>query len=402
MPRRGKRECSLTDKLTPLQLISLDACTRCNECLNWCTVLEVTEDLSLTAPEKIRLFGEMIRARHGLLSRVLGPRPLKRESLEKLSEALYTCTTCGRCGEVCEVGIPTQRLWPTLRAKMVELGVGPMEPQRGAPATVEAKHNPYDQPHENRFAWVPGDIPIAEEAKVGYFAGCSGPYTAQVMNIGAVRIIAATGTKFTINRDEWCCGFPLWVLGYQDMLRDLALHNIEAYAQRGVKQLLVSCPCCTDHLAHRWPQIYGKSLPFEIVHITQFAAQKIETGELRFTKPFPRTMTFHDPCYLSRAMRIFEEPRKVIAQFPEVNFLEMEQNRELSKCCGAGGGTRRAFSQMTLDLATNMIHEVEQMGAEVLAVTCPACYERFHLVQEQGLETNLEVKDLMQLASELL
>ena len=92
MSKKEKDEYSLTDNLTTLQLISLDACTRCNECLNWCPVLDVTEDLSLATPEKIRIFGEMVRARYGLLSRVFGPRPLKRESLAKLSEALYTCT----------------------------------------------------------------------------------------------------------------------------------------------------------------------------------------------------------------------------------------------------------------------------------------------------------------------
>ena len=98
------KDVSLTEGLTTLQLIGLDAGTRCNECLNWCPVLDITQDESLTTPEKIRVYGELVRAGHGLRARLLGAPPLAPEVMEKLTEALYTCTTCGRCGSGCGAG----------------------------------------------------------------------------------------------------------------------------------------------------------------------------------------------------------------------------------------------------------------------------------------------------------
>src|SRR3990170_2227412 len=227
-------DVSLVDNLTPLQLVSLDACTRCNECLNWCPVLDMTGDESLSTPEKIRIYGELVRARHGLGSTIFGPPQVETAALDKLKEALYTCTTCGRCGEVCEVGINTQRLWPAMREKLVELGIGPMGDQdQTVPLTAE-HHNPYGRPHAQRFAWLPPEVEVAERAEIGFYVGCSGAYVAQPMVIGAVRAFAAMGVPFTLFADEWCCGFPLYVIGDNQQLEAQVRHNVEGFAARGV------------------------------------------------------------------------------------------------------------------------------------------------------------------------
>lgn len=392
---------SWVDNLTRLQLVSLDACTRCMECLRWCPVLDVTGDESLTTPEKIRIYGELVRQQHGLRGQLLGRPEVSPEVLEKLTEALYTCTTCGVCGEVCPVGINTQRLWPALRAKMAELGVGPVGGQREAAAIVAEKHNPYDRPHEERFAWLPPEVEVAAEAEVGYFTGCSGAYTAQPMVAGALRVLQATGVPFTLFTDEWCCGFPLFIIGELELMQELIKHNVDGFAARGVKQLVVSCPCCIFMLQNHWPYFYGGPLPFDIVHITQVIAEKIDAGQLRLAKSLAATVTYHDPCYLSRGIRLTEEPRQVLAQFPGARVVEMERSRELSKCCGAGGGIRRAYPEISVEMARNLMRDAEAVGADILAIDCPACYERLHLAR-QGFDCRVKVMDLMELTAELL
>ena len=401
MTEAALKPISLADGLTKLQLVSLDACTRCWACLDWCPVFDILHDETISPPEKIRAYGHLVRTQENPAARLFGRPALDRPRLEKLSLALYTCTTCGRCGEVCEVGIHTQRLWPTLRAKMVELGCGPIGPQRDVPRVVAEKHNPYDKPHANRFAWVPNDVHVAERAEVGFFAGCSGAYVAQPMMVGAVRMLQAAGIPFTLFGDEYCCGFPLWVLGYRDDLAELVQHNVEGFAARGVKRLVVSCPCCLDHLERRWPEFYGRPLPFEILHVTHVIAEEMEAGNLKLTKPLPETVTYHDPCYLARATPVHDPPRRVIAGFPEATFVEMEHNRRLARCCGAGGGIRRAFTQLSIGMARALIREAEATRATTLLIDCPACYERLHLAM-QGFESQLEIKDLMQVAAGLL
>lgn len=400
MPMKKRLDISLADNLTPLQLIAFDACTRCNECLNWCPVLDVTGDESLTTPEKIRVYGDLVRARHGLLATLAGPPAVDVARLEKLKEALYTCTTCGRCGEVCEAGINTQQLWPAMREKMVELGLGPMGAQdQTRPITAE-HHNPYGRPHAQRFAWLPPEVAVADRAEIGFYAGCSGAYVAQPMMIGAVRAFAEMGVPFTLFADEWCCGFPLFIIGENADVAEMVRHNVEGFAARGVKTLLVSCPCCTFMLRERWPEFYGGDLPFEIVHTTQFIAQKIASGEFKLSRTVADRLTYHDPCYLSRGVRVIDEPRAIIRQIPNVDFVEMAESREHSRCCGAGGGVRRCNPTLSIEMARRLMAEAESVGAKGMVIDCPACFERMHLAQG-GMVTDLKIVDLMELASQL-
>jgi len=393
-------DISLVDNLTPLQLISLDACTRCNECLNWCPVLDITGDESLSTPEKIRIYSELVGVRHGLAS-LLGAPWVDPVMLEKLKEALYTCTTCGRCGEVCEVGIDTQQLWPAMREKLVQLGLGPMGAQdQTVPLTVE-HHNPYGRPHAERNAWFPHDIEVAEHAEIGFYVGCSGAYVAQPMVIGAVRVFAKLGIPFTLLDDEWCCGFPLFIIGEHAVLPELVRHNVDGLAARGVKTLLVSCPCCTFILRERWPEFYGAELPFEILHTTQFLADWISAGRFPAVKEVAGRLTYHDPCYLSRGVGVTEEPRALIHQIPNVDFIEMAENRKLSRCCGAGGGLRRCNPTLSVEMARKLMLDARSSGADTLVIDCPACFERMHLAQG-GMVTDLQIVDLMELLARLI
>jgi len=395
------KHAPLIEGLTKLQVVSLDACTRCYECLNWCPVYDVTGDKSMTTPEKIRTYGELIRQEEGLKAKLFGPPHVDAETLEKLSIALYTCTTCGVCGEVCPVGIHTQELWPAMRAKMVELGVGPIGGQRQAKQIVAEKHNPYDRPHEERFDWIPDDVVVADEAEIGYYAGCSGSYTAQPMMIGALRMMQAAGMEFTLFPDEYCCSFPLFVIGELSTATEMVRHNVQGFVDRGVKKVVVSCPCCTFMLQKQWPKLLGSELPFEIIHITQVMEDKFAKGAVQLSKPLPERITFHDACYLARGVRILDEPRQVISQFENVEFVEMERNRENSKCCGSGGGIRRAYPEISIDMSINLIKDAEAVGATTLVLDCPACYERVNLANEQ-YQSDIRIVDLMQLAAELL
>ncbi len=146
---------SFTEGLSRRQLIELDACTRCGECLKWCPVQEVTGRREISPPEKIRLYREFIENTEGLRAKLFGSK-IDKKLLEDFVRAVYECTTCGACGQFCETGIFSQRLWPVLRRKMVEMGLGPIGPQANLPEFVKKTGNVYNKPPEERFRpWFP-------------------------------------------------------------------------------------------------------------------------------------------------------------------------------------------------------------------------------------------------------
>lgn len=399
---------SLIDNLTKRQLIELDACVRCSECLYECPVYEVTKERSLTMMEKLRIFRRFVTARHGLKARLFGPSPVDEGQLIRFTEDLYKCTVCGDCAVVCPVGIHCQELWPALRAKMVQLGYGPIGLQKTLPAIVKEKHNPFNQPHDKRTAWMTPDIKVADKAELGFYMGCGLHYVGVPMLEGAVKILNAASVPFTsMLEDEWDCGFPLYIIGELGQLEELVKHNVEGLVERGVKRLIIQCPCCLNQIQNVWPKYYGGKLPFKLVHITQVVADLIDQGKLKFTKHLNETVTYHDPCYLARGQGegfgVIEEPRKIIRSFPGVNFVELEKHGVLTRCCGAGGGIRRAYGDLATEMAFDIVKAAEKTGAKTIITNCPACYERVRLSMEvKRFAPQMKVVDLLQLAAVLL
>ncbi len=397
-----ERKFSFSHGLSKRQLVELDACTRCSECLKWCPVQEVTGRRQISPPEKIRLYREFIENTEGLKARITGGK-VDRRLLEDFVRAVYECTTCGACGEACEVGIFTQRLWPVLRRKMVEMGLGPIGPQANLTEFVKKTGNVYNKPPEERFSWFPEHIKVHERAEIGYYAGCTGCYEAQPMVRGDVLALHATGYAFTMlpPEEEVCCGFPLFITGQWDMLEDLVRRLVSAYETRGVKLLISSCPCCVNIMARDWPSLYGRPLPFKIRHISQFIAEAIKEKRLIIKDHLKERLIYHDPCYLSRGVGVIEEPRYVLKSIPDIELIEFERHGLYSQCCGAGGAARKVFHENAIKMGRLIIDEAVEKGADRLILSCPACYSKMHEAME-GYEKQIRITDIMELIGSLI
>ncbi len=389
--------------LSKRQLIELDACTRCGLCVEWCPVVTASEDYINTPMDKIRQYKKFIHAAHGLRARLLGPGRIDEKELEWFAEELYKCTTCGRCGAVCPVGIHCQELWADIRATMRELGYGPQDKIDAALEILERVHNPFDLPMEERNDWIPEDIRIHEKAELAFFVGCELAYKAKPMAQGAVKLLNAANIPFTLFRDEWCCGFPLYILGERgDEFAAEVEKNVEGLKALGVKKVAPYCPCCLNIMKRAWPGVV--ELPFELVHILKIIAEAVDNGELQFTRGFEGRVTYHDPCYLSRGWgqgeELIDEPRRIVKAVPGVELVEMMHNKKLSLCPGSGGGMRRTNLELSHEMSLLVLKEAEATGAEVLLTACPAVYERFKMtVDEKIYEPRLKVMDILEFAA---
>jgi Fe-S oxidoreductase len=126
-------------------------------------------------------------------------------------------------------------------------------------------------------------------------------------------------------------------------------------------------------------------------------------GVVRLEGLFPRKVTYHDPCILGRRNGVYDAPRKILAHIPGLRLVEMSRNRESSRCCGGGGGN--CFID-TLGCgreapARRRVREARDTGADVLAVSCPACLIILEeAVKAEHLEDQLQVKDISKIVAE--
>jgi heterodisulfide reductase subunit D len=395
---------TFTKFLSKRQLMELDACTQCGECLKSCPVQDVTGNPRISPPEKIRLFKEFIKATDGLKARLFSTSEIDRKLLEDFTKAVFECTTCGACGQNCSVGIFTQRLWPMLRKEMVSRGFGPLGIQTEMPGHIGKTGNPYGKPASERFApWFPANVSLPEKADMAYYAGCSGSYEAHPMVRGDVLVLNAIAEPFTMlpPEEEVCCGFPLFITGQHEMLEDLVKRLVEAYKKRGVKTLISSCPCCVNIMARDWPLFYGQDLPFKIRHITQFVAEAIRQKKLIIKKELHERVIYHDPCYLSRGVGIIEEPREVLNSIPGIKVIEFERHGLNSRCCGSGGAARKVFHENAIAMGRLTIDEAVNKKADKLVLSCPACYAKVNEAME-GHDKKVPIVDIMELISQMI
>ena len=350
------------------------ACLQCGYC-NFVCPIQLNPDKGW---ESYRVRGKMYHLKSyvhpGTFARLTGRRP---KICPEFVERVYNCTACGYCQEVCHAGIRFNDRWEQVKEWFVKNGVGPLERHKALRTRVIAKHNPYDEPHENRESWVPKTAKRSKNPEVLYFTGCTASYRQQKIAQDSVRVLEAAGVEYDIlGKDEWCCGSPLIRTGQTDIVTDekdgLVKHNLNEIEKRGVGTVVTACAGCFMTLSHNYPMYAGKP-DFKLYHLTQFVDKLIADKKLVLKKPLPRKVAYHDPCHIGRHFGIFEEPRRILKAFPQSTYLELPRNRLDSQCCGAGGGYKIQFNDRAEYIASLRVKEAKDIGAEMLVSACPFC-----------------------------
>ena len=350
------------------------ACLQCGYC-NFVCPIQLNPDKGW---ESYRVRGKMYHLKSyvhpGTFARLTGRRP---KICPEFVERVYNCTACGYCQEVCHAGIRFNDRWEQVKEWFVKNGVGPLERHKTLRTRVIAKHNPYDEPHENRESWVPKTAKRSKNPEVLYFTGCTASYRQQKIAQDSVRVLEAAGVEYDIlGKDEWCCGSPLIRTGQTDIVTDekdgLVKHNLNEIEKRGVGTVVTACAGCFMTLSHNYPMYAGKP-DFKLYHLTQFVDKLIADKKLVLKKPLPRKVAYHDPCHIGRHFGIFEEPRRILRAFPQSTYLELPRNRLDSQCCGAGGGYKIQFNDRAEYIASLRVKEAKDIGADMLVSACPFC-----------------------------
>lgn len=361
------------------QLMELDGCTRCGECVAWCpTFAENQQELTHPLGKIARLKGWIWR-QYGLRARLFGPRPIEDAELAEYSKGVFSCTLCARCNQVCPVRIDTRTLWIAMREQLVELGSYPP-----AFATlrqnVTTRYNTAGEDNAGRLAWsqnlpqVPEGL-AGRRAEVVYFVGCVSAFYPLAYPIpqSLTQILQRVGLDFTtLGGEEWCCGFPLMIAGMGSEARVLARHNVDAVRAMGAKTLITTCPSCFHTWRDEYPHLLGEALGFEVRHATQLLADLVGAGELKMGA-YDRALTYHDPCDLGRNSGVYEAPRQVLRAIPGVRFSEMKDHHELALCCGGGGDVEMGDAELTAAVGRKRLAQAQETGAEVIVSACQQC-----------------------------
>ncbi|MFA6313940.1 MAG: (Fe-S)-binding protein [Sterolibacterium sp.] len=324
------------------------------------------------------------------------------------SEDIWRCTTCGKCPQVCPRDVKQIESGVALRRIATEYDVfpGAASPIPGVAASLKAEGNPFGEARSKRADWAK-DLNVKrfeEGMEVLYSPGCYLSYDPRGRKIAkaTVEILQAAGVDFGIlGSDESCCGESIRKTGDEKLFKSLARQNIRNFVDNGVTKILVSSPHCYHSFKNEYAEF---KVNFEVLHITEFVFQLIESGRLKLTKEVAQTVTYHDPCYLGRHNGVYEQPREALKAVPGLKLKEMSESRKNSFCCGGGGGRIWMETPKGERFADLRLEQAVGTGAQVLATACPYCttnFEDSRLNRPDG-GASIEVKDITEIIREAI
>ena len=207
-----------------------------------------------------------------------------------------------------------------------------------------------------------------------YFRGCTAREKETSIQKATEKLLNLAGVDYHILEDEKCCGSVLLRTGFFNEAQRQIKKNTEVL--KGEK-IITSCAGCYKTLKDDYEGL-------DVIHISQLLDELIRDGKLNLEKG-ELDVTYHDSCHLARHMEVFDEPRNVIGAL--ANLVEMENNRENSLCCGAGGGVKSAYPEIATQMAKTRIGQAMDTGCKTLVTACPFC--KLNLSNDE-----LEVLDL--------
>jgi len=318
---------------------------------------------------------------------------------------LWLCTTCYTCAHRCPRDANPMEILIGMRSLAVEEGLVPRT-LGDALEGVYKYGNPWGLSRSKRYDWAQ-DLKVkyvseGEKVDLLYFVCCANAYDSRAQEVtkATVKNLNALGIDFSmLGTKENCCGNEIYSLGEKGLFEELVNNNLGLFDQYGVNKILTTSPHCYNAFKNR----YGRK-GLEVQHYTQYFANLIDKGKLKFSGKIEKVVTYQDPCFLGRHNNVYDEPRKIIESIPGVRFVELNMSRRRSVCCEGGGG--RMWYDVSREwerLAETRVKEALDVGAEIIAVACPFCLLTFDdAIKTTGNEEKIKVKDIMELVTEAL
>jgi Fe-S oxidoreductase len=364
--------------LSRKQVLDVFTCTECGRCQEVCPAWATGKPLSpklLVMDLRDHVVAEAPRILAAARGAEVELQPLVPNAVT--DEVVWDCVTCGACVNECPVDIEHVDTIVDLRRHLV-MAESRFPSEAGAllRGTEGPAQNPWAQPASARTEWADGlEVRVLRPGdpapEILFWVGCAGAFDerARETTRATARLLAAAGVDFAIlGPREACTGDPARRMGHEYLFQMLAEQNVARLDESGVRTIVASCPHCFNTLANEYPDYGGR---YEVLHHTQLLARLVAEGRLD-PDATAGSVTYHDPCYLSRHNDVIGAPRSVLAGVT-TDRREMPRHRDRTFCCGAGGA--RMWMEETRGTPINeaRFEEARATGAETVAVACPYC-----------------------------
>ena len=387
------------------QLMDAYACIMCYRCQEVCPAYATGKVLSPAALE--------INKRYFLNAegaRIAKGEPSSQTLVEFAipTEAIWACTSCGACVDICPVNNePMRDILDIRRALVLNENAFPSQLQ-AAFRGMERNMNPWNISPAERMKWAEGlKVPTIEqnpEPELLWWVGCAPATDARAQKTARsfANLLNAAGVSFAVlGQNEMCTGDSARRAGNEFLFNEMAKANVEVLNEVAPKRIVTTCPHCLHTLKNEYPAFGGN---YTVIHHSQLISELLAAGKLKLqgdASVVADRLTFHDPCYLGRHNQVLDAPRQDL-QAAGHTLVEMPRHGSLSFCCGAGGAQMwKEEEHGSGRVNANRFKEAQDTGASCLAVGCPFCLTMLTDAAKEA-DSEMKVLDIAEIVEQAL
>jgi L-lactate dehydrogenase complex protein LldE len=212
--------------------------------------------------------------------------------------------------------------------------------------------------------------------KVGLFVTCLVDQLWSSVGTSTVEVLRRAGCEVEFDERQTCCSQPAFNTGYRTEARRVAERFIELCEESDVKYIVSPSGSCTA-MVHHYEGLFSDDEKWraraQAVAARTFELSSFLVRELKLTDVgarFKGRVTWHDACHGLRELGVHNEPRALIRQIRDAEFIELEN---ADACCGFGGTFSVKYPEISAAILDQKIEAIERAGVDAVVAGDASC-----------------------------
>jgi Fe-S oxidoreductase len=334
----------------------LDNCTRCGKCVEICPMLPYG-NLQGADPQHVV---------SGILDILRGG-----QGHDEARRWTQVCTASGSCSPACPEGINPRKMLNLTKHMLknrdrLQQPAGDTYFKRMAQA-IRLLVGTQMMPEQ--YQRLTGLSPqMKSRADVVFYLGCNVLRTPHII-FNVMDILEAMELDYEVlGGVNNCCGIVHFrTQGDLAGSERIESHTLRRFAEFRPQHVLTWCPSCQLHLGETTAGV--SELPYNLEHITQFLAERLDDLRPRFVKAIPKRVAVHEHNGITGTN---ENVGRLLRAIPGLELVEIEQLAEPGYTCGGGSLGLVPFAQQ--DVHQHLLESAKSAGVELLVLVYHGCH----------------------------
>jgi len=191
-----------------------------------------------------------------------------------------------------------------------------------------------------------------------------------------VKVLEKSGVKVSFPEGQTCCGQPAFNAGMRSEARKTAEHTIQVF-EAAPGPIIIPSGSCAAMIRHSYLELFAddpawllraQALADRTFEFTEFLVDVLCIADLG--AHYPGSITYHPSCHLHRGLGIDRQPRILLENVRETEFVELPSQYE---CCGFGGVFSVKHPEISSEMMDRKIANIESTNTSTVVVCDTGC-----------------------------